>query len=283
MMMAFNVDMLEELGTANVDLSGRLSIRTSANGDAYALALDNLMAGTVKTSLLGNENAPVVSEIKSFVPSVVKLGADGKYEARNKFATTAKKIYGSLYISGYTNAENNYSVTLTQVGDSSQTVTINCVDENDLNKTLKTLGFTIEESGFGTYWKDTTLPYIDDEGNVTLYGPQRIITAIVRIEATDKEQLAVFNDLDQNMKVTVKRKVADDAIPVCIGTEFIKLESAMKLANIVPTGGSAKHEIQEGFVAVNGEICTMRGKKLYPGDRFTFEGETYLITIHAAV
>ena len=57
----------------------------------------------------------------------------------------------------------------------------------------------------------------------------------------------------------------------------------MKPANIVPTGGSAKHEIQEGFVAVNGEICTMRGKKLYPGDRFTFEGETYLITIHAAV
>ena len=85
------------------------------------------------------------------------------------------------------------------------------------------------------------------------------------------------------MKVTVKRKVTDAAIPVCIGTEFIKLESAMKLANIVPTGGSAKHEIQEGFVAVNGEICTMRGKKLYPGDRFTFEGETYLITIHAAV
>ena len=83
------------------------------------------------------------------------------------------------------------------------------------------------------------------------------------------------------MKVTVKRKVADDAIPVCIGTEFIKLESAMKLANIVPTGGSAKHEIQEGFVAVNGEICTMRGKKLYPGDKFGFEGDTYLITNEA--
>ena len=83
------------------------------------------------------------------------------------------------------------------------------------------------------------------------------------------------------MKVTVKKKV--DRIPVVISTEFIKLESAMKLANIVPTGGSAKHEIQEGFVSVNGEICTMRGKKLYPGDRFTFEGETYLITIHAAV
>jgi ribosome-associated protein len=84
------------------------------------------------------------------------------------------------------------------------------------------------------------------------------------------------------MKVIVKRKNPNEAIPVVIGTEFIKLESAMKLANIVPTGGSAKHEIQEGYVAVNGEICTMRGKKLYPGDTFTFEGDTYLITIHAA-
>ena len=82
------------------------------------------------------------------------------------------------------------------------------------------------------------------------------------------------------MKVTVKRK--DNLIPVVIGTEFIKLESAMKLANIVPTGGSAKNEIQEGYVSVNGEVCTMRGKKLYPGDKFSFEGDTYLICIHEA-
>ena len=80
------------------------------------------------------------------------------------------------------------------------------------------------------------------------------------------------------MKVVVKRK--NSAIPVVIGTEFIKLESAMKLANIVPTGGSAKYEIQEGFVSVNGEICTMRGKKLYPGDKIGFEGDEYLICIH---
>ena len=80
------------------------------------------------------------------------------------------------------------------------------------------------------------------------------------------------------MKVVVKRK--SSAIPVVIGTEFIKLESAMKLANIVPTGGSAKYEIQEGFVSVNGEICTMRGKKLSPGDKFGFEGDEYLICIH---
>jgi ribosome-associated protein len=80
------------------------------------------------------------------------------------------------------------------------------------------------------------------------------------------------------MKVTVKRK--DNSIPVAISTEFIKLQDAMKFANAVPTGGLAKTEIQEGNVTVNGEVCTMRGKKLYPGDKFGFDGDTYLICIH---
>ena len=83
------------------------------------------------------------------------------------------------------------------------------------------------------------------------------------------------------MKVTVKKK--ENAIPVAITTEFIKLESAMKLANIVISGGTAKNEIQEGYVTVNGETCTMRGKKLYPGDRFELQGQKYLITVHAPV
>lgn len=81
------------------------------------------------------------------------------------------------------------------------------------------------------------------------------------------------------MKVTVKKRGEDRDIPVVIGTEFIKLEAAMKLAQAF-SGGTAKTIIQQGDVAVNGEICTMRGKKLYPGDRFTFEGVQYLICIH---
>ncbi len=81
------------------------------------------------------------------------------------------------------------------------------------------------------------------------------------------------------MKVTVKKK--DNSIPVVISTEFIKLQDAMKFANIVYSGGEAKALIQEGEVQVNGEVCTMRGKKLYPGDKFTFMGQTYLISIHA--
>ena len=80
------------------------------------------------------------------------------------------------------------------------------------------------------------------------------------------------------MKVTVKKK--DSSIPVAISTEFIKLQDAMKFANIVYSGGEAKTLIQEGEVMVNGEVCTMRGKKLYNGDKFTFDGQTYLISIH---
>ena len=65
-----------------------------------------------------------------------------------------------------------------------------------------------------------------------------------------------------------------------INTEFIKLESAMKYANAVESGGMAKAVIQDGLVSVNGEICTMRGKKLYPGDTFSYDGAEYLISIH---
>ena len=51
-----------------------------------------------------------------------------------------------------------------------------------------------------------------------------------------------------------------------ITTEFIKLQDLLKFANMVGTGGEAKIIIQEGEVKVNGEICTMRGKKIRPGD-----------------
>ena len=65
-----------------------------------------------------------------------------------------------------------------------------------------------------------------------------------------------------------------------IHTEFIKLQDAMKYANIVYSGGEAKQMILDGMVSVNGEVCTMRGKKLYPGDTFTFMNIQYLICIH---
>ena len=57
-----------------------------------------------------------------------------------------------------------------------------------------------------------------------------------------------------------------------IETEFIKLDSLLKFAALVGTGGEAKYAIQEGMVKVNGEICTMRGKKIRPGDTVEFAG-----------
>ena len=80
------------------------------------------------------------------------------------------------------------------------------------------------------------------------------------------------------MKVVVKKK--DNAIPVAITTEYIKLQDAMKLANAAETGGEAKLMIQEGQILVNGEICQMRGKKLRPGDRFVCYGQAYQIITH---
>ena len=84
------------------------------------------------------------------------------------------------------------------------------------------------------------------------------------------------------MKVKVTKKSPNAPIPVVIGTEFIKLEAVLKYVNATESGGMAKAVIQEGLVSVNGEICTMRGKKLYPGDQVCFEGNTYLISIHEA-
>ena len=59
---------------------------------------------------------------------------------------------------------------------------------------------------------------------------------------------------------------------ISIKEDFIRLDSAMKLADMVVTGGHAKIVIQEGEVKVNGEVCTMRGKKLHKGDKIEFEG-----------
>lgn len=65
---------------------------------------------------------------------------------------------------------------------------------------------------------------------------------------------------------------------VKITTDFIKLDSFLKLAaDRFITGGEAKEMIVSGKVLVNGEVCTMRGKKLYAGDKVSFPGKETLI------
>ena len=59
---------------------------------------------------------------------------------------------------------------------------------------------------------------------------------------------------------------------VKITTEYIKLEALLKFEGLVETGGEAKERIQAGEVSVNGAVCTMRGKKIRPGDFVTLDG-----------
>ena len=62
-----------------------------------------------------------------------------------------------------------------------------------------------------------------------------------------------------------------------ITTEYIKLQDLLKFAAAVQTGGEAKERIQSGEATVNGEVCTMRGKKIRPGDDVVFQGEHYTV------
>ena len=82
------------------------------------------------------------------------------------------------------------------------------------------------------------------------------------------------------MKVIVKKK--DSGMKLEITTEYITLQDALKFANLVASGGESKMLIQEGAVTVNGETCTMRGKKLRPGDKVEFAGERFTISAYAA-
>lgn len=62
-----------------------------------------------------------------------------------------------------------------------------------------------------------------------------------------------------------------DKEQIKITTEFIKLDSFLKFANLVESGGNAKGVIVEGRIKVNGEVCFMRGKKLYRGDKIQID------------
>lgn len=80
------------------------------------------------------------------------------------------------------------------------------------------------------------------------------------------------------MKKVIKVKaVKVEEKEILIDTDFIKLDSFLKLANIAMTGGHAKIMIQDGEIEVNGEICQQRGKKLHVGDKVRFEKTVFII------
>ena len=88
----------------------------------------------------------------------------------------------------------------------------------------------------------------------------------MRVERT-KSPLSTFHS----------RRDVMDMEKIQISTEFIKLDAFLKFAALVGTGGEAKMVIADGMVKVNGETCTMRGKKLRAGDKVEFAGQTLLV------
>lgn len=84
--------------------------------------------------------------------------------------------------------------------------------------------------------------------------------------------------MERKVKKLSVRLVPPTEKKVYITTPFIKLDSAMKLADVVGSGGTAKMLIENEEIRVNGEICTVRGKKLYPGDKFSYDNTVYEIT-----
>ena len=65
---------------------------------------------------------------------------------------------------------------------------------------------------------------------------------------------------------------------IAIKTEYIKLDALLKFAALAASGGEAKEAVASGLVFVNGEVCTMRGKKLRVGDSVVFNGKGLVIT-----
>ncbi len=66
---------------------------------------------------------------------------------------------------------------------------------------------------------------------------------------------------------------------ITITTEFIRMDALLKLAGLVMTGGEAKAVIQSGEVTFNGEICTMRGKKVREGDTVVFADTAVTVAV----
>lgn len=66
---------------------------------------------------------------------------------------------------------------------------------------------------------------------------------------------------------------------IAIKTEFIKLDQLLKFSGVADIGSEAKQMVLDGIVKVNSEVCTMRGKKIRPGDLVEITGEDIIIRL----
>lgn len=76
----------------------------------------------------------------------------------------------------------------------------------------------------------------------------------------------------------VKKSLPVVHIEIPITTDFIKLEAFLKFSGATETGGEAKNRIKNGDVKVDGQVCEMRGKKLFPGMEVELDDSTYKVS-----
>ena len=84
--------------------------------------------------------------------------------------------------------------------------------------------------------------------------------------------------MDGRQRVAYPHLIMNDMEKITIQEEYIRLDNLMKFAGMCNSGGRAKYLIQNGEVQVNGEVCTMRGKKIRPGDTVTYQDMTVEVT-----
>lgn len=214
MMLSFNDELLEEELAANLDLSGRAFIPTAANPKRAnkSLSLKKIYEGDATTTVLGNQNAPIIADVIKFRTNVYDPETE---EAVQELYVGKTRVAGTLYVKNVT--ENQ--ITLAQVGAEQTVVMTFFNDEENPNKTkdaAKKLGVIFDEEGNpvdekGTLWKagDAFLNTMDP-----LAGPSKVITALSRLE-NKAEDGQVYTDIDENMKPSFK------AVEIMTTTKFV--------------------------------------------------------------
>lgn len=188
MMMSFNTDLLDE-NIAHIDLSGYDNIPlTETNG----LSLENLYNGTAKSSLLGNNNAPIISSKLHFKSSIL----DEAGQPYRGYFGSKTKINGTLYVSNVGDTD----LTLKQIGiDATEEIKISADSHDEIIACAKTLGVEFDTDNApvgGTYYPEA--PFINPDD--ILAGPKKVIVDISRVVLSEDE--SVYLDPENDMKVT---------------------------------------------------------------------------------
>lgn len=202
MMLAFNIDLLEEENAANLDLSGRLLIPTAKNPNKAnaSLSLKKIYEGNATTTVLGNVGAPVIADVITFKTNVY----DPEEGAVQELFEGRTRIAGTLYVKTVSERQ----IRLTQVGTEQEVVMTFYNDEENPNRTInaaKKLGVVFDEEGKpvegkGTYWPAGDAFLNEDD---PLAGPEKIITSLSRLENKAADG-TVYTDIDENMKPSMK-------------------------------------------------------------------------------